>query len=125
MAQATAKADGTASDSHIATDKNNGNEDPTQEEKVNKANDGKILADDVKSSNFKDYLIHEGFTQFGNLESDYGTAKLTFDDIVGMNEADLEKMLINDYKVKVAQKNRFIKAMKKLPESKASESNGM
>ena len=79
----------------------------------------------MDSFNFKDYVIQERFNQFAKLELDYGTGELTFDDIMDMDVADLEKMLIDDYKVKVVQKNCFIKAVKKIPYSKAYESNGM
>ena len=88
------------------------------ERKDNNVNDGEIFAEDVTNNNLKDYLVQEGFTQFGKLESDFNSAELTFNDIIRMSESDLETMLSKEYKVKVVQKNRFIRAVKKLPRSK-------
>lgn len=81
---------------------------------------GKILAKNVDSSNFKDYVQQEGFTQWANLEEDWNSGDLSYDDIMGMNDEDLEKMLVDDYNVKVAQKRRFIRAVATLSNSQAS-----
>ena len=75
---------------------------------------------DVNESNFKDYLEQNNFNKWEKLASDYNKSNLSYNDIITMNETLLEKMLIDDYKIKAVQASRFINAVKKLPNSRVS-----
>ena len=94
------------------------------ERKDNHVNNGKILAKDVKNNNFKDYLVQEGFNQLELLESDFNSEYLTFNDIIGATESQLDEML-QDHNVKVIQRIRFIRAVKEIPNAKANPGNSM
>ena len=112
-------------DTDVTTEKKDDSEDSNMERKDNSGNDGKIRPEDVNSKNLKDYLVQEGFTRFDKLESDFNSGELTFKDIMRMDKSDLKQMLSDDYKVKVAQKNRFIDAITKIPASRAHPGGGM
>lgn len=65
----------------------------------------------------EDHLKANGFTAYDKLSQDFENGELTLDDILDCDENDL-KDILNDYNIKTVQKNRFIKAIKKLPKSK-------
>ena len=58
-----------------------------------------------------------GFTEYDKIADAIKSQQLTLDDILECNETELKDVL-SEYGIKTVQKNRFVKAIKKLPNSK-------
>lgn len=70
--------------------------------------------------NLRNHLESQNFTEYSKIESAVTNGELTINDILDCNEQELKETL-SDYNVKAVQRNRFIKAIKLLPNSKMNQ----
>ena len=69
------------------------------------------------------YLTEQKFTEYSKVETAINSGDLTLDDILGCNEQEL-KQVLSDFEISILQRNRFVRAIKKLPKSKMNQNNG-
>lgn len=83
-----------------------------------------ITVDNTESDSFnlQEYLIGENFQDYDKIAEPINNGDLTLQDLLDCSESDLTA-LCNDYNIKTVQKNRFVKAIKKLPNSNANNKN--
>ena len=65
----------------------------------------------------KNYLTNQKFTEYSKIETAINNGDLTLDDILECNEQELKETLIG-FEISPIERNRFVKAIKKLPKSK-------
>ena len=70
----------------------------------------------------KKYLTEQKFTEYWKIEPAMDKELLTLADIFECNEKELKDELAS-YEVSPVQRNRFVKAIKQLPQSKMNEKN--
>ena len=75
------------------------------------------IVDVDENFDLKTYLTNEKFTEYSKIETAINSGDLTLDDILECNEQEL-KQVLDGFKISLIQRNRFVKAIRKLPKSK-------
>ena len=68
----------------------------------------------------KEHLTKHGFKQYDKIEEFVNNGDITIEDLIECSVSDLQE-LCQQHNIQSIQKNRFINAIKKLPNSKASQ----
>ena len=74
---------------------------------------------EIEISNLKDILEKHGFKEYDKIDGAVERKEITLDDLLFCSQVDLSQ-LCHEYGVSVIQKNRFIAAIKSLPNAQCS-----
>ena len=83
---------------------------------------GTSEGDEEGENNLKEHLSNCGFTEYNKISTAVKRADITYEDLIECTKDDLLQ-ICTDYGIKAIQKNRFIKAIQKLPNSMAVNDN--
>ena len=81
-----------------------------------------VKIDVDENFNLKQYLTNQNFKEYSKIEAAIENGDVTIEDILECNEKELKETL-EGYNVTAIQRNRFVKAIKLLPESQMNKNN--